>query len=372
MKRIQKFEMINNPHYDENYKWRIAYSFHDLMEPNHPDFPDRIREACKLSANLIDGGSRYCFSSLVKCCEIEPDAVRDLFRTLFANDGDDLDMRQRKIQQFIDDANTLIARLVSTNAMFMNDQRSAMGFLFLYDPDRHYLYKATEALDIASCIEFYDDWGPGTAFRLDVFYRMCDMLVTEIRNSPELLKTHESRFIARDGSCIEGMHPDNNYHILVFDIIYGAPEFRYNFYQNISFPMITAKARKLQQERMEIAEARQAALFAAQEKAEKLAEAEAYFTSVITVGLHVKHKAFGTGQIISINDQYISVSFPQRNEIKSFVMLQSFTGGFLTADIPGLAEKGEMYRSVAAYSSNIKNALSRARREFDEYKEYLG
>lgn len=368
---IEKFEIINSPKCDENYKWRIANEFHDLMDPEHPDFAERIREAWKVSANLIDSSNRYCFSALINCASKEPESVRELFRALFADDGGDLTVRQRKILQFIEDANALTVRLVSTNNMFMNDQRSTMGYLFLYDPDNHYLYKASEATDFASCIEFYDDWGPGTNFRLDVYYRMCDALVEEIRNSDELRKTHESRYVDKEGTPIKGMHPDNNYHILAFDIIYGAPEFRYNFYKGIPFSTITAQARKLHQDRVEKAQARQAALLDAQEKADRLAEARAYFASVITVGMDVKHRVFGLGQIIAADDQYLTIVFPQKGETKKFATMMSFSGGFLTADIPDMAEKAAKYKDVINGERTIESTLARAQAEFNEYREYL-
>ena len=218
---IEKFEFITNPTNDENYKWRIAHQFHELMDPDAPNFAERIRQAWKLSFNLVDSSNRYCFSALVVCAEKEPEAVRLLFKALYADDGGDLNVRQAKISKFIEDANALTARLYTTNGMFMNDQRSTMGYLFLYDPDKHYLYKASEANSFASCIEFYDDWGSGANFKLDVYYRMCDALIEEIRNAPELLSTHNSRYYGKNGERLEEMHPDTNYHILAFDIIYG-------------------------------------------------------------------------------------------------------------------------------------------------------
>lgn len=368
---IEKFEWINGPECDENYKWRVAYRFHDLMDPNHPDFPERIKEAWKVSENLIDSSKRYCFSALVNCAGAEPDAVRALFRALFADDGGDLTVRQNKTLKFIEDANALTRRLVSANGMFMNDQRSAMGYLFLYDPDRHYLYKASEAADFASHIEFYDDWGPGTAFRLDVYYRMCDMLVEEICRSEELKKTHASRYKDKNGDPVGGMHPDTNFHILAFDIIYGAPEFRYNFCKGISSSPITTQARKLQQERAEKARARQAALTAAQEKADRLAEARAYFAAVITMGMAVKHKVFGAGEIVAADGQRMTVSFPQRGETKEFDTMMSFAGGFLSADVEDMSEKTALYRDVINRERDIEKALLRAQAAFDEYKEYL-
>lgn len=368
---IRKFEYINNSKNNENYKWFIANKFRDLMDPDHPDFAERIREARNLSNNLIDSNHRYCFSALISCCETDTDSVRELFRALFADDGGDLKLRQKKILQFIEDANALIAKLVSTNDMYMNDQRSAMGYLFLYDPDNHYLYKASEATDFASCIEFYDDWGPGTAFRLDVYYRMCDMLVEEIKNCHELVATHKSRYIDKHGNHIEGMHPDDNYHILAFDIIYGAPEFRYNFYEGIPFSTITAQARKLHQERVEKAKELQTELLAVQEKADRLSEARAYFTSAIKTGMIVKHKAYGEGQVVTIDNQWVTINFPQKGETKKFATMITFAGGFLTADIPGLPEKIAQYRNVINGERSIENALARAQKEFNEYKDYL-
>lgn len=368
---IKKFEFINNPEMDENYKWRIAARFRDLMDPDAPDFEERIKEAWKVSSNLIDSSNRYCFSALVSCSEHEPESVRQLFEALFAEDNGDLTVRQRKILTFIEDANALTERLHSSNSMFMNDQRSAMAYLFLYDPDRHYLYKASEAGSFASCVEFYDDWGPGTDFRLDVYYRMCDQLVDAIRLCPELIETHRSRYIGKDGSRIDGMHPDKNYHILAFDIIYGAPEFRYNFYEGIPFSSITAQTRRLHQERAEKAKELHHALTEAQSQADLLKEAKEYFASFVKVGLPVRHKMFGEGVIEQVNGTNITVSFPSRGENKKFIAASAFTGGFLTADVPELREKIAAYKAIIENESSIERRLKTAAEAFSKYREYL-
>lgn len=367
---IRKFEFINNPDYDENYKWRIAAKFHDLIDPDSPDFGERIKVAWKESSNLIDSSNRYCFSALVSCAEHEPESVRLLFKALFADDGGDLSARQKKIQTFIADANALTARLHSTNNMFMNDQRSTMAYLFLYDPDHHYLYKASEANDFASCIEFYDDWGPGTDFHLDAYYRMCDQLVEEIKQSEELLETHRSRYVDAEGNPVEGMHPDVNYHILVFDIIYGAPDFRYNFYEGIPFTTITASARKLHQERVAKANQLHQEMVEAQKQADKLKEAKAYFDSVVVPGLEVIHKSFGTGVVESVNGPSLAVHFPERNETKKFMTYSSFVGGFLQADIQDLYEKSAEYKDVVMGEAAIDRKLKRANVDFQEYQEF--
>lgn len=45
---IKKFELINNSEHDENYKWRIAYQFHDLIDPDSPTFPEGLKQAWKV------------------------------------------------------------------------------------------------------------------------------------------------------------------------------------------------------------------------------------------------------------------------------------------------------------------------------------
>ena len=368
---IKKFELTTNDDHDESYKWRIAYQFPTLMDTDHPDFAERMKQAWKLTENLIDSSNRYCFSALVSCAEKEPEEVRLLFKALFAEDGGDLTARQQKIDQFIMDANALILRLHSTNGMFMNDQRSAMGYLFLYNPDNHYLYKASEANSFASCVEFYDDWGSGTDFKLDTYYKMCDFLVEEIRNSPNLIDTNNSRFFDRDEQRIEGMHPDSNYHILAFDIIYGAPEFRYNFYDGIPFTKINAPARKLHEEREKKAKELLLVLQKAQAKADLLDEAKAYFAKYVTVGLPVKSRMFGDGTVTEISSTSYIVSFPAKNETKKLAIMRAFTDKNLTAEIPELTERIALYQEVVRNEALIPRALESAEKAFEPYRKYL-
>lgn len=368
---IEKFEMINDAEHDENYKWRIANQFSELMNPDSPLFADGLKQAWKLSSNLIDSTNRYCFSALISCAEKEPDAVRMLFKALFADDGGDLQVRQNKILEFIEAANALTMRLHTTNGMFMNDQRSAMAYLFLYDPDHHYLYKSSEANNFVSCIEFYDDWGSGSGFRLEIYHRMCDALVEEIRQSPKLLSTHNSRFFDRSGERLEDMHPDNNFHILAFDIIYGAPEFRYNFYKGIPYKTINAQARKLHEERTQKAAALLEEWQQAKAKADLLTEARAYFAEHIIAGATVKHRVYGEGQVTEANKSQITVYFPARDETKKFSLMSAFTGRFLTADISDLDEKIAKYQDVVKCESSIYPALERAESNLAPYREYL-
>lgn len=376
---IAKFESFNRPgpnESNETFKWEIAYHFHDLMDPERSDFVQGIRSAVKLCCDLIDSRNRYPFTALANCAEKDESAVRALFRALFADDGGDLTVRQRKIDRFIENANALTRRLYSENGVFMNDQRSAMAYLAMYDPDNHYLYKATESNWFASCIRFFDDWGSGADFRMDVYYRMCDALVEEIRNCEPLLKTHESRYTGKDGAPIPELHPDRNYHILAFDIIYGAPANRYNFYDGIPFTMITPEERRLYQERVVRIQMLTAALEAEQNTMNLLAEAKSYFRSVLTPGTEVRSRSLGTGRIVALQEtahySCITVKFAEADTEKPFLMMQTFANGQLSANIPDMPEKLAQYKTVLDINEeNLRRKMAKLQTELDTYKKLL-
>ena len=253
----------------------------------------------------------------------------------------------------------------------MNDQRSAMAYLFLYDPDNHYLYKASEARSFASCIEFYDDWGSGANFKLHSYYRMCDKLVEEIKKSDALISTHHSRFYDKNNTKRTDMHPDNNYHILAFDIIYGAPEDRYNFYKGIPYKKITAESRRLYDERTKKAKELYADLKQAQADADLLEEAKKYFKANIVPGLYVKHKTFGNGKIIEVDENFVSIFFERSGKTHKLSIMRTFPSEILTADIPDLHEHMLIYRNIGLKEQSILPTLEKASKAFEEYAEFL-
>lgn len=376
---ITKFESFNQPEPkepNETFKWHIAHHFRDLMNPESDNFVQGIHSAVGKCSDLIDSRNRYPFSALANCADRDEDAVRELFRALFADDGGDLTARQRKIDRFIEDANALTRRLYSENGVFMNDQRSAMAYLAMYDPDNHYLYKATEANLFASCIRFFDDWGSGTNFRMDVYYRMCDALVEEIRNCEPLLKTHKSRYVGKDGALVPELHPDRNYHIFAFDIIYGAPANRYNFYDGIPFTMITPEGRGLYQERVAKIQELTAALETEQNTMNLLAEAKVYFRSVLTPGTEVRSCSLGAGRITALQEtaqySFIKVKFEKADTERTFLMIQSFANGQLSANIPDMPEKLVQYKTVLDINEeNLRSKMTKLQTELDIYKMLL-
>ena len=140
--------------------------------------------------NVASMGERNSYA-MVDYARKEPETVREMFRKLYADEHLDCDAKQKTITEFISASEELRMKYYPDSRLYINNQRSVMMYLFLRYPDSNYGYKASQAKSFADCIEFYDDWGPMTDFRLDIFYRMCDQLIEEIKANEALVATHK-------------------------------------------------------------------------------------------------------------------------------------------------------------------------------------
>lgn len=115
-------------------------------------------------------------NGLVEFAKKEPDTVRSMFLDLLRTAAADVSVKQMAIQTFLDKSHQLRAKYFPDSYLYNDDLHSVTGYLFLYDSDHNYLYKATHCRSFADCMEFYDDWGSGKTTKLDVFFRMCDII----------------------------------------------------------------------------------------------------------------------------------------------------------------------------------------------------
>ncbi|MBQ9930148.1 MAG: hypothetical protein IJO72_05160 [Oscillospiraceae bacterium] len=364
---VEKFEWLNQkPEPNESYKWLAVQEFQNAFNLEVPkdEFATMLYNAWKASANLIDSNQQQPFYALVEYARREPERVRGMFENLYADDGGDLTIRQKKVENFLYAADELLKKYFPSSHLFINTQRSVMALLWFYDPNTYYYYKATEAKYLADCVEFYDDWGTYTDFKLDVFHRFCDEIVEQMRNHPALMETHKSRFESK-----EPMHKDENLHILVVDIIFCAK--RYGLYDGIPIKDPSAPAKRLYLAR----KAKAAELYEAVQVAEKnvilLNEASTVFIDLVQSGNPIYHKAFGPAELIECADGYVTLFFPGKNEQKKFILLQSLVGGFIKIDTPNFGELLEKYRQAMCIEESAVRLYKSAVKALEPYKEYL-
>lgn len=363
-KYIENFEILNNEKNDETYKWEIAQEF-QYFDVDAEDFAEMLTHMWKVSANLIDSSQQLPFYALVDYARREPETVREMFRKLFDEEHLADDAKQEVIDEFIAESEELRLKYYPDSHLYMNNQRSVMMLLFLRYPESNYGYKASQAKSFADCIEFYDDWGPMTNFKLSVFSRMCEQLIEEIKANEALMETHRSRFENTDRK----LHPDNNLHILALDIIYSSQA--YNFYGDMTFDPINAKSRKLYFERVAKAKELSEAVEKAKVDAALLDEAKKYIAGALKKGLTVKHRVFGEGVIEECTGTIIVVHFAKTDETKKLGLTVAIGNGLISLPSDDMTQKIKEYIPVLNRETQIPGNLSRAVDELQPYLEYL-
>lgn len=363
-KYIDNFEILNNSENDETYKWEIAQKFQEF-DVDAEDFAEMLSRMWKISDNLIDSSQQLPFYALVDYARREPETVREMFRKLFANEDLDPKAKHQTMIEFIEASEELRKKYYPDSRLYVNNLRSVMMYLFLRYPNSNFGYKASQAKSFADCIEFYDDWGPMTDFKLDVFTRMCDQLIEEIKANEALMETHKSRFENTDRS----LHPDTNLHILVDDIIYCSQV--YNFYGDMTFDPINAQSRKLHFERVAKAKELAEAVEKAKQAADMLKEAKEYVGIVLAKGAVVKHRAFGEGTVEDCTGSIVSVFFPKVDEVKKLGLTVAIGNGLMSLASNEATAKIKEYIPILSKEQDIPKNLTRATEELQPYLEYL-
>jgi len=369
---IERFEIINNAKNREYYKWQIAKRFHNEMDAalKAPDseLAGKLYELKKLTSNLIDNYTQP-FLGLAKLAEKEPESVRQMFLFLYGKNAGSINERQNRIQTFLKKSHELQNKYYPDSYLYKNDMHSVTGYLFLYDPDNNYIFKATHALSFADCVEFYDDWGVGDTVKLSTYYRMCDELVEIIKSNKELMDTDASRFSDEwREEDPRSLYEDPEKHILAFDLIYCCST--YGLFDGITFTKINTKERHLIQERKMKAQLMAKNLNNARIKTKKLQEAKEFLDSIYTEETEIQHKIYGTGVIRNVNGTQILVEF-SGNMIRSLGKYISAVNDIIVANKSGYKEKMDLYCDFLKKEELIKAQLINAEREFAPYAEYF-
>ncbi len=368
---IDRFEELNNSDHEEYYKWQIAKEFRPMMDAAldaaPEDLPMKLYEVKKRTFNLIDSYTQP-FHGLVKFSEHEPETVRNMFRKLFASADDDLDVQQERIREFLDESHKLRDKYFPESYLYNDDMHSVTAYLFLYDPEKNYLFKATHALKFADCIEFYEDWGSGENVKLDVYYRMCDRLVEEIKADDAIMKTDASRFDSGWGIDPATLHSDNEKHILAFDLIYCCST--YGLFKGIDFDRPNSKEKQLINEKRKAAKEYLVKFEEASAENQKLQDAIEYLEKLFAVDSVVVHKSYGKGKILENSDTKLKIEFESVGE-KTLGLIPSVVNGLIK---PGTVDDSSHMTEVVntlKRRDRITSVLNYAEKLLSEYAEFL-
>ena len=369
---IDNFEKLNDLDHAEYYKWQMCYKFRILMDEalaaDADDFADALYLVKDCSKNIIDSYTQP-FYGLVEFARREPETVQQMFLDLYSDDGGDVKVQMELIKNFFDQSNELLEKYFPDSYLYKQNSHSVSSYLFLYDPDHHYMYKATQSQIMADCIEFYDDWGTGDNIKLDVYYRMCDEILAEIKNCPELIATNQSRYDGNLHFEPGELHADPELHILLFDIIYCSHV--YDLFDGITFARPKSKEKQLIVEQKKKAKALQDTYKTAEKNAEDLNEALQFFVLAIKEADCVKHKAFGECDVLSVDERYVRLKIRKSGEEKQLGLGVVVKNGIVKVETAEFENKRIEYMELLKNADNIPRNLEYAARALKPYEEYL-
>ena len=370
---IDRFEELNDSAHMEYYKWEIVDQFRSVMDDAlcspAESFSSKLYEAKKLSANLVDSYTQP-FYGLVKFAEKEPETVRKMFIDLLNGHDISIQERQNRVNEFLLKSHSLKEKYYPDSFLYNDDVHSVTCYMFLYDPDRNYIYKAKHARKFADCIEFYDNWGSGDSVKLDVYYRMCDMLVDEIKKDSALIRTDESRFeLSRFSN--KPMYPDPEKHILLFDLIYCC--YSYSLFDGIDFSRPNSKEKQLLLEKQEKAKSLFEDLQSKMAKQDEYEASKKYLSDIFSEGTVLIHKAFGRGKVKNSDGTRITVHFDTVGE-KTLAIDKAAANNLIrpeTMDADAFSAFINEHRQCLLNGTTYGKAITSAEKALEPYMEYL-
>ena len=297
---IARYDELNNEYNNEGYKWDAEECFKKNWNIDAVDFKTMFKDAFKEMSNLIDNATVQPVGGITMLLNYPDEIpfVRECFRELFSEDGGNLDTRQTRITNFMEKINSHIEKYAKGSWKYPQKMNTVIYYLNLWKPDENYIYKSTEATEWANCIEYGDDFGSGSTFRLKKYYAMRDELLEELKKNDTIMQLYNERM-----ASIKNFHDQG--HILVYDIIYCSK--CYSLYQSIpTLKKLSTKQRILLAETTEMREKLSDKLNIIQAELEKLSCNPAHPD---IVGEHVKHKTWGSGTIVSCDNGVMEIKF---------------------------------------------------------------
>lgn len=302
----QHMDTLYGDAHDELFKWRALKTFRDVwFQDGYADFTSRFEAATKDFSVLVDNRRMHPRNAVMKLCERAPAEVERLFcDVLFAPDGGDLKRRQEHMDAFVDGMERLRIAHYPGNWSFKQDRHTASVYLAMYAPSENYIYKHSEASDMAQRAEYGFAIGSGEHFELGKYYAMCDEIVARLRMYPELLEEHFA-FLRADDRCAQ----EQSLHLLAYDLIYCCRT--YGYYREIPYvpkqrPVRCTKAAAQQAEAEAKRQAQIEALLA------QLEEQRAQLPDVSDISLcdvAVTSGRYGDGMVIEQDRNKIRVAF---------------------------------------------------------------
>lgn len=179
------FDLINSDEHDELFKWKAMKVWRDeWFKPDDAfaSFAERFTAAKREFSLFMDNSRMHPSTGVIKLWEKEPETVERLFNeVLFADTQGNASVVQDNMDRFLDEYEALRCKCFPRNWSYKQDRHSASVFLAMNDPDFNFVFKSSEAHTMAKYLDFGFTIGSGINFRLPNYYRLCEEIVSALK-----------------------------------------------------------------------------------------------------------------------------------------------------------------------------------------------
>ncbi len=358
----------------ELFKWRALKAWQDAFHSaeSNGNFREKFSAAKKAFSirvdstqySLVDSRNNHPSTGIVKLWEKEPEKMEYLFQKVLLKDPcGDAARAESQMTEFLNEFEILRCQHFPEAGSYKVTPHSASVFMTLDNPSFNYIFRIKIARRMANYIGFNDDLGSGTKPNLANYYRMCDRILSAMKEHENLFRKHAS-YLADD------MMDDPEHHMMVFDLMHCSG---YRHYYTNLIPMNigkskTGKARKgstpeeLEREEREKLQK----MKTIQEEIDNLESSIEGCEEISLMDVEVTHPKLGTGTVISQElkkikrdktQVKITVRFP--NEDKVFYLNREYSNLLTFKNVKDIVEALTVYGETIDMIEAKKKELER-------------
>ncbi len=303
------YHLVTTAPTEEKFKWGAVRGFRDVWFSDNAQampFSELFSAAAKESSVLIDNSMISPTIGIVKMAEQSEDVER-LFREVLFADYTTVSELQDHMDQFLEGIEIIRQKLFPRFYRYKQDRHATSCYLSFYAPEKHFIYRYSEAEEFAQYIEFGKDLGSGSNFKLENYYELAEIVVEALNEHPSLIEKYNAFFKDNDQ-----YYYDQSLHIMAFDLMYCSR--CYNFYSGMHHAnkKDSIKAYTEQQLKEKEAAERIKRITELEDAIHELDVQMEPYEEISLLGVEVTERTNGTGTVIAQDGGMITVRFSSK------------------------------------------------------------
>lgn len=303
----ERYYTINDAENNEKFKWKAVQGFQEIWFSEAAQdipFPQLFDLATKQSSVLINNSMISPTAGIVKMAEARPAEVEDLVRNVLFCPYATIDELQNNMDRFLYEIEAIRQELFPQFYRYKQERHAASCYLAFLNPEKHYIYRYSDAEEFAKHIEFGKDLGSGANFSLANYYEMADLVVEALKEHKTLLEKYDA-LIKNDPHY----YYDESLHLLAFDLMYCCR--CYNLYSGLKHASKkeSIQAYTLQKLQEKESAERQAKILELEDQIHQIDIKISAYREISLLNVEVTQAKYGKGIVVEQNDEQVVVQF---------------------------------------------------------------